>query len=244
MQMYNLLNLYVYELICSEAYINEWSRPRGSRVRPPHYERGPWYGENFLSGPPGRGARAKRIGLGANSELTWRRMCVCVCTYLVVLSCLWVLYWYVLLLYVCMFYVCMCMCMCDYTRLVLCVYMYLYVWLYKVCVWVIIQGICASRLCVSSLRRGHANVLYTFPSLTDDPRRESICMCMCVCVCACVLMCVCIYLYVCILCVHVYLCDAGAETRRYCLYCWRSIASLSIRSIRSFCLLTDMFHSA
>jgi len=29
--------------------------------------------------------------------------------------------------------------------------------------------------CVSSLRRGHANLLCTVPSLTDDPRRESSC---------------------------------------------------------------------
>ena len=29
-------------------------------------------------------------------------------------------------------------------------------------------------LCVSSLRRGHANLLYIVPILTDDPRRESI----------------------------------------------------------------------
>ena len=29
-------------------------------------------------------------------------------------------------------------------------------------------------LCVSSLRRGHANLLCIVPSLTDDPRRESI----------------------------------------------------------------------
>ena len=28
-------------------------------------------------------------------------------------------------------------------------------------------------LCVSSMRGGHANILYNFPSLTDDPRRES-----------------------------------------------------------------------
>ena len=28
-------------------------------------------------------------------------------------------------------------------------------------------------LCVSSLRRGHANLLCTVPILTDDPRRES-----------------------------------------------------------------------
>ena len=28
-------------------------------------------------------------------------------------------------------------------------------------------------LCVSSLRRGHANLLYIVPILTDDPRRES-----------------------------------------------------------------------
>ena len=28
-------------------------------------------------------------------------------------------------------------------------------------------------LCVSSLRRGHANLLCIVPSLTDDPRRES-----------------------------------------------------------------------
>ena len=29
-------------------------------------------------------------------------------------------------------------------------------------------------LCVSSLRRGHANLLCIVPTLTDDPRRESI----------------------------------------------------------------------
>ena len=29
-------------------------------------------------------------------------------------------------------------------------------------------------LCVSSLRRGHANFLCIVPSLTDDPRRESV----------------------------------------------------------------------
>ena len=28
-------------------------------------------------------------------------------------------------------------------------------------------------LCVSSLRRGHANLLCIVPTLTDDPRRES-----------------------------------------------------------------------
>ena len=31
-----------------------------------------------------------------------------------------------------------------------------------------------SYLCVSSLRRGHANLLCIVPILTDDPRRESI----------------------------------------------------------------------
>ena len=30
-------------------------------------------------------------------------------------------------------------------------------------------------LCVSSLRRGHANLLCIVPILTDDPRRESSC---------------------------------------------------------------------
>ena len=29
-------------------------------------------------------------------------------------------------------------------------------------------------LCVSSLRRGHANILCIVPILTDDPRRESL----------------------------------------------------------------------
>ena len=29
------------------------------------------------------------------------------------------------------------------------------------------------ELCVSSLRRGHANIICIVPSLTDDPRRES-----------------------------------------------------------------------
>ncbi len=29
-------------------------------------------------------------------------------------------------------------------------------------------------LCVSSLRRGHANLLCIVPILTDDPRRESV----------------------------------------------------------------------
>ena len=29
------------------------------------------------------------------------------------------------------------------------------------------------ELCVLSLRRGHANLLYIVPNLTDDPRRES-----------------------------------------------------------------------
>ena len=28
-------------------------------------------------------------------------------------------------------------------------------------------------VCVSSLRRGHANIIFIVPSLTDDPRRES-----------------------------------------------------------------------
>ena len=32
-------------------------------------------------------------------------------------------------------------------------------------------------LCVSSLRRGHANLLCIVPILTDDPRRESIEFC-------------------------------------------------------------------
>ena len=32
--------------------------------------------------------------------------------------------------------------------------------------------------CVSSLRRGHANLLCTVPSLTDDPRRESSAACL------------------------------------------------------------------
>ena len=31
--------------------------------------------------------------------------------------------------------------------------------------------------CVSSLRRGHANLLCIVPSLTDDPRRESVSLC-------------------------------------------------------------------
>jgi hypothetical protein len=40
------------------------------------------------------------------------------------------------------------------------------------------QGICKKMftlldLCVSSLRRGHANLLCIVPILTDDPRRES-----------------------------------------------------------------------
>ena len=33
-------------------------------------------------------------------------------------------------------------------------------------------------LCVSSLRRGHANLLCIVPILTDDPRRESMMMMM------------------------------------------------------------------
>ena len=36
-------------------------------------------------------------------------------------------------------------------------------------------------LCVSSLRRGHANLLCIVPILTDDPRRESATLCSCVC---------------------------------------------------------------
>ena len=31
-------------------------------------------------------------------------------------------------------------------------------------------------LCVSSLRRGHANLHFIVPILTDDPRRESVLM--------------------------------------------------------------------
>ena len=37
-------------------------------------------------------------------------------------------------------------------------------------------------LCLSSLRRGHANLLCIVPILSDDPRRESIYIYMCVCV--------------------------------------------------------------
>ena len=34
-------------------------------------------------------------------------------------------------------------------------------------------------VCVSSLRRGHANLLFSVPILTDDPRRESVCSSSC-----------------------------------------------------------------
>ena len=36
-------------------------------------------------------------------------------------------------------------------------------------------------LCVSSLRRGHANLLCIVPILSDDPRRESTYVCLCIC---------------------------------------------------------------
>jgi len=37
----------------------------------------------------------------------------------------------------------------------------------------LIQWFTLLDLCVSSLRRGHANLLCIVPILTDDPRRES-----------------------------------------------------------------------
>ena len=49
-----------------------------------------------------------------------------------------------------------------------------------VCGWGRMYNACAAKqlvtlldLCVSSLRRGHANLLCIVPILTDDPRRES-----------------------------------------------------------------------
>ena len=54
---------------------------------------------------------------------------------------------------------------------------YVYIFIYNVC----ITRLCMSNyklftlldLCVSSLHRGHANLLCIVPILTDDPRRES-----------------------------------------------------------------------
>ena len=45
--------------------------------------------------------------------------------------------------------------------------------LLDVCVCVCVR-VC---VCVSSVRRGHANLLRIVPTLTEDPRRESITLC-------------------------------------------------------------------
>ena len=66
-------------------------------------------------------------------------------------------------------------------------------------------------LCVSSLRRGHANLLCIVPILTDDPRRESILYVHVVCTCcmyACMYVCMYVYIYTYIyayiICMHLY----------------------------------------
>ena len=58
------------------------------------------------------------------------------------------------------------------------IYIYIYIMLYD-CIMCIIKLFTLLDLCVSSLRRGHANLLCIVPILTDDPRRESYCI-MCI----------------------------------------------------------------
>ena len=60
-------------------------------------------------------------------------------------------------------YMYICVCMYKYK------YIYIYTHMYKLHM--------ILDLCVSSLRRGHANLLCIVPILTDDPRRESTSSC-------------------------------------------------------------------
>ena len=59
------------------------------------------------------------------------------------------------------------------------IYIYIYIHTYKgpagieVCCMCICTYESLLDLCVSSLSRGHANILCIVPILTDDPRRES-----------------------------------------------------------------------
>ena len=55
-----------------------------------------------------------------------------------------------------------------YIYVCICMYMYIYIYIY-----VFEQLLTLLDLWVSSLRRGHANLLCIVPILTDDPRRES-----------------------------------------------------------------------
>ena len=50
----------------------------------------------------------------------------------------------------------------------MCVYVYIYIYIHTHKLFTLLD------LCVSSLRRGHANLLCIVPILTDDPRRESL----------------------------------------------------------------------
>ena len=56
-------------------------------------------------------------------------------------------------------------------HLYMCVYMCIYIYIY---IHTYIHIFTLLDLCVSSLRRGHANLLCIVPILTDDPRRESL----------------------------------------------------------------------
>ena len=48
------------------------------------------------------------------------------------------------------------------------IYIYIYIYIYS------LLGVTLLDLCVSSLRRGHANLLCIVPILTNNPRSESI----------------------------------------------------------------------
>ena len=63
--------------------------------------------------------------------------------------------------------------MCMYIYIYIHTYIHLYIYIY---IYIHIYCLTLLDLCVSSLRRGHANLLCVVPILTDDPRRESICI--------------------------------------------------------------------
>ena len=74
-------------------------------------------------------------------------------------------------------YVCVCMCIYIYIYTYIYIYIYIYTWRVSLASLLSLGGRERSSglldLCVSSLRRGHANLLCIVPILTDEPRRES-----------------------------------------------------------------------
>ena len=65
---------------------------------------------------------------------------------------------------------------CIYVDVYVCVYIYIYTYIHThICVYIYIYIYTLFTLldvCVSSLRRGHADLLCIASMLTDDPRRE------------------------------------------------------------------------